>query len=119
MVGGRHTRLAVGNSRRQDLAQQRTLFLLLIGSVLIVGGLISLFTVRGFRILGLRQQLASSLLAYDRAMEERLVLENHLSLQDDLAAIEDAVRDRLGWVKPGEERVIFVDPAEALAEEGE
>jgi len=38
---------------------------------------------------------------------------------DDLNAIENAARERLGWVMPGEERVIFVDQADEPGEEGE
>jgi cell division protein FtsB len=46
-------------------------------------------------------------------------LENRLALKDDLSAIEDAAREQLGWVIPGEERVIFIDRPESPASEGE
>ena len=118
MVGGRHTRSAVGYSRRGGAQRSNRLWLLL-GFAVVLGALISLFTVRGVRILALRQQLQSSLLAHDEAMIERQDLENQLALKDDLAAIEDAVRERLGWVMPGEERVIFVDRTKEPASEGE
>jgi len=78
-----------------------------------------LFTVRGIRILDLRGQLQSSLLGYDEAMIERQDLENRLALKDDLASVEDAARELLGWVMPGEERVIFIDRTEESSSEGE
>jgi len=90
-----------------------------VGCVIVLGALVSLFTVRGIRILSLRQQLQSSLLAHDEAMIERHDLGNQLALKDDLNAIENAARERLGWVLPGEERVIFVDQEEEPREEGE
>ncbi|MCK4571109.1 hypothetical protein KAT84_04065 [Candidatus Bipolaricaulota bacterium] len=80
--------------------------------VIVLGGLIFLFTVRGIRIRDLRYQLQSSLLGYEQALVERQDLESQLALKDDLASIEDAARERLGWVMPGEERVIFVDRTE-------
>ncbi|MCK5585617.1 hypothetical protein KAJ02_06045 [Candidatus Bipolaricaulota bacterium] len=119
MVGGRHTLLAAGYSGRRDGAQRRNRLWLLLGCAIVLGTLISLFAVRGTRILTLRQQLQSSLLIHDEAMIERLELENRLALKDDLAAIEDAVRERLGWMMPGEVRVIFVDRTNEPASEGE
>ena len=119
MVGGRHTLSAVGYSRRRDGAQRSNRLWLLVGCVIVLGALISLFTVRGIRILNLRQQLQSSVLAHDESMIDRQDLEDQLALKDDLAAIEDAVREQLGWVMPGEERVIFVDRTKEPASEGE
>ena len=119
MIGGRHTRPAVGISRRRDRAKRSTRLWLLLGGVVVLGALISLFTVRGIHILDLRHQLHSCLLGYDEAMVERQDLEHQLALRDDLAAIEDAARELLGWVMPGEERVIFVDRTEESAGEGE
>jgi len=111
-VGARQTRLAVGGSRRRDRAQRSRSLWVLLCCVIVLGGLVSLFTVRGIRVLDLRHQLQSSLLGYEHAMIERQDLETQLALKDDLAAIEDAARDRLGWVMPGEVRVIFIDPTE-------
>ena len=82
-------------------------------------GLVFLFTVRGLRIQDLRQQLQSSQLGYEQALVERQDLERHLALKDNLAAIEDAAREQLGWVMPGEERVVFVDPTGDSSNEGE
>ena len=119
MIGGRHTRSVVGYSRRRDGGQRNNRLWLLLGCAVALGALISLFTVRGIRILNLRQQLQSSVLAHDEAMIDRQDLENRLALKDDLATIEDAVREQLGWVMPGEERVIFVDRTKEPASEGE
>ena len=119
MVGGRHTLSAVGVSRRRDRVQRSRRLWLLLGCVIVLGGLVLLFTVRGIRILDLSRQLQSSLLGYDEAMIEREYLEDRLALKDDLASVEDAARERLGWVMPGEERVIFVDRTEESAGEGE
>ena len=119
MIGGRHTRSAVGYSRRRDGGQRNNRLWLPLGCVVVLSALICLFAVRGIRILNLQQQLQSSLLAHDDAMIERLDLENQLARKDDLAAIEDAVREQLGWVMPGEERVIFVDRTKEPGSEGE
>ena len=71
---------------------------------------VSLFTVRGVRIVQLRLHLQSSLLARDEALIAREALEYQLSLKDDLATIEDVARSELGWILPGEVRVVFVEP---------
>jgi cell division protein FtsB len=92
---------------------------LLVASVVILGSLISLFALRGVRIHTLRHQLEASQLGYDEAMAERQVLEDQLALKDNIDAIEDAAREKLGWVLPGEERVIFIDPAGSSEGEGE
>ena len=119
MVGGRHARSAVGSSHRRNRAQRSGSRWILLGCALVLGGLVLLFTSRGLRIRDLRHQMASSQVAYEQAWIERGNLENHLALQDDLSAIEDAVRTKLGWVMPGEERVIFVNRTEDSSGEGE
>ena len=119
MVGGRHTRSAVGYSRRRNHVLRNSSLWLIVGCVIVLGGLVSLFTVRGIRVANLRHQLQSSLLAHDEAMIERQDLEHQLALKDDLDAIENAARERLGWVMPGEERVIFIDQAAEPVGEGE
>jgi len=119
MTGGRHTRSAVGYSRRRDGAQRSNGFWLLLGCVVVLAALISLFMIRGISILTLRQQLQSSLLAHDEAMIDRQELERRLALKDNLVTIEDAAREQLGWVMPGEERVIFVGQTEESEEGGE
>ena len=119
MVGGRHARSAVGSSHRRNRAQHSRSRWILLGCAIALGMLVFLFTSRGMRIRNLRHQMASSQVAYEQAWIERENLENHLALQDDLSAIEDAVRTKLGWVMPGEERVIFIKRAEDSSGEGE
>lgn len=75
--------------------------------------------VRGLRIRDLRQQLAASHVVYEQAWIDRAGLENRLASKDSLSAIEDAARQLLGWVLPGEERVIFVKRAAESAGGGE
>ena len=119
MVGGRHARSAVGSSHRRNRAQRSGSRWILLGCAIVLGGLVLLFTSRGLRIRDLRHQMASSQVAYEQAWIERENLENHLALQDDLSAIEDAARIKLGWVMPGEERVIFIGRTEDSLGEGE
>jgi len=119
MAGGRGARTAVGISRRRDRDRRDMYRWFLIAGVAILGGLVSLYTVRGFQISNLRQQLQASALAYDQAIIERQDLQNQLELTDDLTAIEEAVRERLGWVRLGEERVIFIEREKQLSDEGE
>lgn len=107
-MGGRHTRLAVGTARRRRTPWPGVRWLVL-SCVILCGLLVALFAVRGTRILHLRHQLASSSQATTDAMAEGRVLQQQLAGKDDLSAIEDAARRLLGWVMPGDERVIFVD----------
>ncbi|TFH10422.1 MAG: hypothetical protein E4H08_03715 [Candidatus Atribacteria bacterium] len=110
MGGGWHTLAAAGGSRRRGSAQRSRRLWLFIACIAALCALLSLFTYRGFRIQGLRRALAAADFGYTEAMITRQDLEYHLALKDDLSAIEDAAREQLGWVLPGEERVVFVDP---------
>ena len=82
----------------------------MIGALVVAAALGTVFTVRGVRILHLRHRLEASRLAREEALAERNALERQLSLRDDLAAIEDVARSELGWILPGEVRVVFIDP---------
>jgi cell division protein FtsB len=119
MVGGRHARSAGEYSHRRKRAQRSRSRWILLGCAMVVGGSLLLFTTRGLRIRDLRQQMASSQIAYKQAWIERENLEAQRASQDDLSAIEDAARSQLGWVLPGEERVIFINRAEDSSSEGE
>lgn len=119
MIGGRHVRSAGEYSHRRKRAQRGRSRWILLGCAIVVGGLVLLFTTRGLRIRSLRHQMASSQVAYTQAWIEREDLEAQLASQDDLSAIEDAVRKKLGWVLPGEERVIFINEAGDSSGEGE
>ncbi|MCK5827696.1 septum formation initiator family protein, partial [Candidatus Bipolaricaulota bacterium] len=92
---------------------------ILLCCLLVLGGLASLFIVRGLRIHDLRQQLATSQLDYQQAWIDRDELEDRLASKDDLSAIEEAARQQLGWVLPGEERVIFIRRTDESSSEGE
>ncbi len=118
MVGGRHTRTRIGETRRRHRTQRNSVLWILLGCAVVFGGLIALFTVRSVRILNLRQQLEHSIASRDAALVDRVDLEERLAMRDDLSEIEDAARERLGWVLPGEERVIFIEPPTA-SNEGE
>ncbi|MBE0635315.1 septum formation initiator family protein [Candidatus Bipolaricaulota bacterium] len=87
--------------------------------LLILGALVSPFILRGLRIRDLRQQLATSQVGYEQAWIDRAELEIRLASKDDLSAIEDAARRQLGWVMPGEERVIFIERTEESSGGGE
>lgn len=119
MFGGRHTRPAVGYSGGRDGVKHGNGRWLLLSCVVVLGALVALFTIRGIRISNLRRQLQASQIAYDEAIIEHMELERELALADDFGAIEDAVREHLGWLKFGEERVIFVDRADQSGSEGE
>jgi len=71
--------------------------------------LLALFFVgRSFEIRRLRRDLADLRISLRGAEEEGETLRARLALRDDPKTIEDLARERLGLVKPGEEKVIFV-----------
>lgn len=119
MAGGRHTLSAAARTRRRDRTHRKGQLWLLLMCVILLGALISLFTVRGLRITDLRRQLSSAIVGRSEALVVRADLESQLARQDDLDAIEDAAREKLGWVRPGEERVLFVDQHGNTASGGE
>ena len=118
-MGGRHTRSAVGGSHRRNREQHSKGPWILLCCLLVLGGLASLFIVRGLHIRDLRQQLTTSQLDYQQAWIDRDKLEDRLASKDDLSVIERAARQQLGWVLPGEERVIFVKRSDESSSEGE
>jgi cell division protein FtsB len=63
-------------------------------------------------IRSLRRELAALHAAEQAALFEQAVLRERLAEADDLGAVEEAARERLGWVLPGEEKVVFVPPEE-------
>lgn len=117
-LGGRHTRSVGGSYRRYRVQRSKRPWIWLC-CLLVLGGLASLFIVRGLRICDLRQQLATAKLDYQQAWIDRAELESQLASKDDLSAIEEAARRQLGWVLPGEERVIFIDRADESPGEGD
>lgn len=109
MGGRRHIRSAVRFAQRGRMASRRSRWTVA-GAILVVLAFASAFAVRGLRILELRRQLQSSFLARDEALIQRENLEAQLALKDNLDTIEDMARSELGWILPGEVRVVFVDP---------
>jgi len=75
----------------------------------VIGALaLSLFIVQALEIRSLRRELNDLQAVHQAAVIEQASLRERLAEADDLTAIEDAARERLGWVLPGEEKVVFV-----------
>jgi len=75
----------------------------------VIGALaLSLFIVQALEIRSLHRELDDLQAVHQAAAIEQASLRERLAEADDLTAIEDAARERLGWVLPGEERVVFV-----------
>ena len=89
-------------------AQRSRLPLLAGAAVALVGLLLALFLGRFFEIQHLRHELLAlqqeTVLALDR--QERF--RDRLAQADDPVAVEDLAREWFGWVKPGEEKIIFI-----------
>ena len=89
-------------------AQRSRLPLLAGVAVGLVGLLLALFLSRFFEIQHLRHEILTlhqeTVLALDR--QDRL--RDRLALADDPVIIEDLAREWFGWVRPGEEKIIFI-----------
>jgi len=110
MIGGRRRR-----SLRRGVAApaglNRIAFHLALFSVL--GCLVlSLFIVQALEIRSLRRELRDLNAAQQAAMIEQAALRDRLAEGDDPDAIEEAARERLGWVMRGEEKVVFIYEAQ-------
>jgi cell division protein FtsB len=107
MDGGWHNRSSVRRTRRTE----RSLSSLRLAAILVVavaiGGLTGLFAIRGARIVSLRNHLQATAVSQREALLEQQALRDRLAQKDDLTAIEDAARERLHWLMPGEIRVVF------------
>lgn len=79
--------------------------------VVLVAGclLLVLFLGRWGTIGGLRNQLDELAAAQQTAVAEQQFLREQLKRTDDAQVIEENARERLGLVKPGEEKAIFVE----------
>ena len=108
MRGGRRRRRPI---RRAAAApkwiNRTTLALVALGVIGALAG--SLFVVQALEIRSLRRDLAVLHAAEQAAIAEQAALRERLAEADDLAAVEEEARARLGWVRPGEEKVVFVD----------
>jgi cell division protein FtsB len=78
-------------------------------AVLVFLLLASLYAVRFVTINLLRYQVADLSAEEAVALTEQADLRAQFSNRDDLETIERIARDKLGLVKPGEEKVIFIE----------
>jgi len=109
----------MGGRRRRSLRRgvmtpvrpNRTVLYLVLFSVL--GCLVlSLFVVQALEIRSLRRELRDLNAAQQAALSEQAALRDRLAEGDDLGAIEEEARERLGWVMRGEEKVVFIYEAQ-------
>jgi len=77
--------------------------------IVLIGLLASLYLVRFFEIRQLQHELAVLSGRTEAARREQQDLLIRLALGNSPIAIEEAARARLGLVKPGEEKVIFIE----------
>ena len=66
------------------------------------------FVSRGLRLRSLRVELEAIHQEQAAALDRQEDLRAELALRDDLGAIEERARRLLGWVLPGEEKVLFI-----------
>ena len=82
-------------------------------AVAIVAGLaLSLFILQSLKIRALRNELVVLQEAEQQARLEQGTLRARLAEADELAAIEAAAREQLGWVLRGEEKAVFIGEEE-------
>jgi cell division protein FtsB len=110
MMGGRGRTLLRRGTARPKWAGRSGLYIIAFSAL---GCLIlSMFILQALEIRSLRRNLQDLNDAQQRALVEQAALRERLAEQDDLEAIEEEVRERLGWVKRGEEKVIFIGEEE-------
>ena len=80
-----------------------------VAALAVVGVLVSLFLGRFFEMRKLQGELAILLSREREALVAQGQLRARLALKDDPETIEQRARELLGLVKPGEEKVIFVE----------
>jgi len=68
-----------------------------------------LFVERSLRIARLRRDLFQLQVSLEATRADAEALRAELALRDDPGTIEGLARERLGLVKPGEEKIIFVE----------
>ena len=77
--------------------------------IAIVGLLASLYLSRFFTIQQLQRNLSGLMQEETVALSAQAELRAQLALKNDPQTIEDMARELLGLVKPGEEKVIFIE----------
>ena len=70
---------------------------------------VSFFLLRWFEIRRLESDLAAIHAQQQAALAHQEALHTDLARKDDPEAIEEHAREELGLVKPGEEKVIFIE----------
>ncbi len=91
----------------------------IIGAFLLLAAVVSLFSYRGALIVAFRRELLATVTAQEQAIEQRAALEQRLAQRSDPSVIEDEARRQLGWMLPGEERVVFLPADDASIRGGE
>ena len=104
MVGGRNREVRI-LGRRVTGRGASAIFVLTIAAVACC--LAVVFVLRGLEMSRLGREIAQIRLDQTAALEDKEALHGRLALRDDPQTIEDEARERLGLVKPGEEKVIF------------
>lgn len=92
---------------RKTIRWGRTHMILWI-SLVMLGLLFSLYTIRFLEIRTLNRDLATLKSEETLAFTVQQELRSRLALKDDPATIELSAREQLGLIKPGEEKVIFI-----------
>jgi cell division protein FtsB len=106
MLGGRRRRSLHRGATAPKRSVRTAVFLVALS---VIGGLVlSLFILQALEIRSLRRELEEINAAQQRALIEQAALRERLAEKDDPEAIEQAARERLGWVMRGEEKVVFI-----------
>jgi cell division protein FtsB len=119
MVGGGRARSRSGAYLRRPSEPRVRSGWRIIGAFLLLAAVVSLFSYRGARIVSLRRELLATITAQEQAIEQRAALESRLAQRSDPSVIEDEARRQLGWILPGEERVVFLPAEDASTRGGE
>ena len=110
MMGGRRLRSLDRGSAASKRVNRTVLYLAAFSALGCV--VLSLFILQALEIRSLRRELRDLGAAQELALIEQAALRERLAEKDDLEAIEDEARERLGWVMRGEEKVIFIGEEE-------
>ncbi len=108
MKGGRRRRHPL-HPASTGPSRPRRLVAVAVACVAVGAAVLALFILQALEIRTLRQEMQEIHAAQQRALNEQAMLRARLAEADHLDAVEQEARARLGWVLPGEERVVFVD----------
>jgi len=96
-------------SARQHHPRKARLRVVVVAVFAVAGLIISLFLGRFFEVRKLQGELSILLSQEREALATQEQLRAQLAFKDDPETIEQRARELLGLVKPGEEKVIFVE----------